>query len=138
MSTPFSHPIILFDGVCKFCDGTVNFIIDRDPKALFRFAPLQSEFATKILAEKGLVADKEMLSSIVLVHEGRLYFKTDAVLRIARLMGGGWVLFYPLLIVPRFLRDFAYTLFAKNRYRWFGKMDQCRVLTPELKARYLA
>ena len=132
-----NHPIILFDGVCKFCDGTVNFIIDRDPKALFRFCPLQSELATKLLAEKGLVADKEMLSSIVLVYKGRLYFKTDAVLRIARLMGGGWVLFYPLLIVPRFLRDFAYTVFAKNRYRWFGKMNQCRVPTQELKARYL-
>ena len=132
-----NHPIILFDGICKFCDGMVNFIIDRDPKALFRFAPLQSEFATKMLSEKGLVADKEMLSSIVLVYKGRLYFKTDAVLRIARLMGGGWVLFYPLLIVPRFLRDFAYTVFAKNRYRWFGKMNQCRVPTQELKARYL-
>jgi predicted DCC family thiol-disulfide oxidoreductase YuxK len=133
-----SNPTILFDGVCTFCDGTVNFIIDRDPKALFRFCPLQSELAKKLLAEQGLVADNEMLSSIVLVYKGKLYFKTDAVLRIARLMGGGWVLFYPLLIVPRFIRDFAYTLFAKNRYRWFGKMDQCRVPTPELKARYLA
>ena len=138
MHMELSHPIILFDGVCKFCDGTVNFIIDRDPKALFRFCPLQSDLATKLLAEQGLVADKEMLSSIVLVYKGKLYFKTDAVLRIARLMGGGWVLFYPLLLVPRFIRDFAYTLFAKNRYRWFGKMEQCRVPTPELKARYLS
>ncbi|HZI10916.1 MAG TPA: thiol-disulfide oxidoreductase DCC family protein [Myxococcus sp.] len=128
--------VILFDGVCNFCNGAVNFIIDRDPSARFRFAALQSTQASAVLAPLGRVPEADP-NTFILVEDGRLYERSTAALRVARRMHGAWKLFYAFIIVPRPIRDAAYSLFARNRYRLFGKADACRMPTPELRARFL-
>ena len=128
--------IILFDGVCNFCNSSVNFIIGRDPGAYFKFAPLQSEIGEKLLRENGI--DRIGTDSVILLEEGRVYTYSTAALRIARRLRGGWRWFYHLIIVPRPLRDAFYKLIARNRYRLFGKKDQCMMPTPEIRARFLA
>lgn len=128
--------IILFDGVCNFCNGSVNFIINRDKAGYFKFAPLQSEIGEKLLKEHGI--DKTQTDSVILVEDGKAYTHSTAALRIARKLDGAWRLFYGFVVVPRFLRNFAYKLFAKNRYRMFGRQDACMLPTPEIRARFLA
>jgi predicted DCC family thiol-disulfide oxidoreductase YuxK len=127
--------IILFDGVCNLCDGAVNFIIDRDEKNIFRFASLQSEAGKEWLQKTGLAHTG--IDSIVLIKDGRAFVKSEAALEIARHLKGGWPLLRVFKILPKSLRDSAYDLIARNRYRWFGKQEQCRVPTPELKERFL-
>jgi predicted DCC family thiol-disulfide oxidoreductase YuxK len=129
-------PIVLFDGVCKFCNGSVNFIIDQDVNKRIRFAPLQSEIAQALLRRFGLPATD--FDTMILVEHGRAYARSAAALRIAGILGGWWSLLVVLFAVPPFLRDGAYDLLAVNRYRWFGKAETCRVPTPELRERFLA
>lgn len=129
------HPIILFDGVCNLCNASVNFVIDRDPDALFRFGALQSDAGRALLAEHGV--DERWLDSIVLVEEGTVYTASDAALRIAVRLKGPWTLMHVFRIVPRPVRDVVYNWIARNRYRWFGKQDACRLPTPELKSRFI-
>lgn len=128
-------PILLFDGVCNFCNDAVNFVLDHDRSGRFRFAALQSDVGKRLLAEHGL-ADLP-LSTSVLIENGRAYKDSEGVLRAAVLLGGAFRLVAPLLFVPRALRDPLYRAFARNRYRWFGRSDQCRVPTPEIRARFL-
>jgi predicted DCC family thiol-disulfide oxidoreductase YuxK len=128
--------VILFDGVCNFCDGAVNFIIARDTEAYFKFAPLQSEVGEKILAENGI--DKTVTDSVVLIEDGKVYTYSTAALRVARKLGGAWRLFYVFIFAPKFIRDFFYKLFAKYRYQMFGKKDECMLPTPEIRSRFLA
>ena len=130
-------PVVLFDGVCNLCNGSVQFIIDRDRAGVFRFAPLQSDLAATMLASLGHAHDRETLDSVLLVEEGRVYERSDAALRIARRLSFPWSLVSLSLVVPRFLRDGVYRVVAKNRYRWFGQAAECRVPTPELRARFL-
>lgn len=127
-------PLILFDGVCNFCNGAVNWIIAHDPDAKFRFAALQSEVGQKIRAEFNIGAD---VDSIILIDEGHLYTHSTAALRVARLLGGIWSLGYVGVVVPRSLRDRIYKWFARNRYRWFGKQDACMIPTPDVRARFI-
>lgn len=134
--TRSSGAVVLFDGVCNLCNGAVNFIIDRDPSARFRFAALQSDQAAGLLAPLGRVPEAEP-SSFVLVEDGRVYERSTAALRVARKLPGAWKLFYAFIIVPRPLRDAVYRFVARNRYRWFGKAEACRMPTPELRARFL-
>jgi predicted DCC family thiol-disulfide oxidoreductase YuxK len=129
-------PIVLFDGVCKFCNGSVNFIIDQDVQKRFHFAPLQSEIAKGLLHRFGLPATD--FDTMILVDNGRAYARSTAALRIARILGGWWSLLVVLFAIPPFLRDGAYNLLAVNRYRWFGKTDTCRVPTAALRERFLA
>lgn len=131
-----SQPILLFDGVCNFCNDTVNFVLDHDRAGRFRFAALQSEVGQRLLAEHGL-RELPALSTSVLIHGGRAYTDSDAVLRGAVLLGGAFRLLAIFLLVPRFLRDPPYRLFCRYRYRWFGRSEQCRVPTPETRARFL-
>ncbi len=128
--------IILFDGVCNFCNGSVNFIIERDPEKYFKFAPLQSEIGQKLLAENGV--DKTITDSVVLIEDGKAYVRTTAALRIARKLQGCWSWFYGFVVVPSFVRDVFYKLFAKYRYKMFGKQDACMLPTPEMRERFLA
>jgi len=128
--------VMLFDGVCNLCNGAVQFIVRRDSAGSIRFAALQSDAASKILAENGLPTD--YLKTIVLVEDGRAYTHSTAALRIARRLSGAWPLFYYLFVwVPRPLRDLVYNLVARNRYRLFGRSEACMVPTPELRARFL-
>jgi len=128
--------VVLFDGVCNVCNRTVNFIIDRDPDARFRFASLQSPEGMALAAPHGI--DGSQPSTLVLLEEGKAYTQSTAALRIARRLRAPWPLACALLAVPRALRDAAYRFFAANRYRWFGKADVCRVPTPEIRSRFLS
>lgn len=128
-------PVILFDGVCNLCNSSVNFVIDRDPQGTIYFAPLQSEYARKLLEKHQIGME---LNTIVLLEDGKVYDRSTAALRIARLLNGPWPLLYASIVMPRFIRDGVYRWIARNRYRWFGKTQACRVPTPELQARFLA
>jgi len=128
-------PIVLFDGVCRFCNASINFILDRDRAGRVRFAALQSAAGQALLRRYGLPTDR--FASLVLVEGGRCWGRSTAALRIARHLDGLWPLAALLLAVPPFLRDAAYDLLARNRYRWFGQLDACRVPTPEVRQRFL-
>jgi len=128
------EPIILFDGVCNFCNGMVNFIIARDPKAYFRFAPLQSETGQRMRLRFGV---DENVDSIILIEDESAYVFSTAALRIVKALGGLWRLLYVFIIVPTPIRDFFYRLFARNRYWLFGKKSVCMVPTPDIRARFL-
>lgn len=127
--------VILFDGVCNLCNSSVNFVIERDKKDKFRFAALQSEEGKQMLLEQG--EDSEYLDSIVLVKNGKVYSKSTAALHIAKNLSGLWPVLSVFLIIPKFIRDFFYDIIAKNRYKWFGKKNECRIPTPELAAKFL-
>jgi predicted DCC family thiol-disulfide oxidoreductase YuxK len=128
------NPVILFDGICNLCNASVNFIIDHDPEARFRFVALQSEAGQTLLQQHQLrQTDYE---SVVLIEAGKVYRQSGAALRIARHLKG-WSWLYGLRIVPAFIRDSVYRLIARNRYRLFGKRESCRMPTPELKNRFL-
>lgn len=127
--------IVLFDGVCNFCNNSVNFIIRKDNTDYFRFLALQSEKGKKIIERHNL--DPENLQTIIFLEDGKIYTRSTAALRIARKLKGGWKLFYGFVIVPTFLRDVVYNIIAKNRYRWWGKQDSCMVPTPEVKKKFL-
>ena len=130
-----SHPVVLFDGVCNLCDASVNFLIDRDPGARLRFASLQSDAGSRLLALHGI--DRTTTDSVVLVEDGRAWVESDAAARIARHLPWPWRAGAAFRFLPRLLRDGAYRLVARNRYRWFGTREACRLPTPELRARFL-
>jgi predicted DCC family thiol-disulfide oxidoreductase YuxK len=132
---PLTHPVILFDGVCNLCNKSVLFVIARDSRGLFRFAPLQGSFAQQRLQQASQPSLQQ--SSVVLLDNGRVFYRSEAVLRIARQLPWPWPLLYGCIVVPRVLRDAAYNLLARHRYRLFGKQDECMVPTPELRARFI-
>ena len=130
-----NQDILLFDGVCNLCNSSVNFIIDRDPKEQFKFAALQSDFGQKKLAELGF--NQSEFDSLVLLSEDKVHKKSTVALRIARRLNGLYPLLYVFMIIPPFIRHGIYDIIAKNRYKWFGKQDSCRIPTPDLKARFV-
>ena len=127
--------IILFDGVCNLCNSSVNFIIDNDKRNIFKFASLQSETGSELMKKHNLTSKD--IDSVILIDADRAYIKSDAALRIAAELGGIYKLISYLRFIPKFIRDFFYDIIAKNRYRWFGKKDSCRIPTPELKSKFL-
>lgn len=133
--TAETPPLVLFDGVCNLCNGAVQWIVRRDTKARLRFASLQSEAAATALREAGQVGP--LPDSLVLIADGRVSVRTDAVLGIAKRLGFPWSCAVVFFAVPRFLRDPIYAWIARNRYRWFGKRETCMVPTKELRARFL-
>jgi predicted DCC family thiol-disulfide oxidoreductase YuxK len=127
-------PLILFDGVCNLCNGSVQFIIKRDKEAKFRFASLQSDAGKKILQQFQLPTDT--FNSFILYQDGKIYTRSTAALRVfSQLKNWKWVGAFQY--VPKFIRDGVYNLIARNRYKWFGKKDECMIPTPELKSRFL-
>ncbi|MFV8225797.1 thiol-disulfide oxidoreductase DCC family protein [Christiangramia aquimixticola] len=136
MEIPENKKIILFDGVCNLCNNSVQFIIKHDKKDVFRFAALQSETGKQLLQDRGL--DPEELDSIILIEPGVAYYKkSTAALEISRDLSGGYFLLKNFLFLPETMRDGIYDIIAKNRYKWFGKKDNCMIPTPELKAKFL-
>lgn len=127
--------IILFDGVCNLCNSSVQFVIKRDKKSIFKFASLQSESGQALLKKFDLPADD--FNSFVYIKGEQCYLRSTAVLKVAKELGGGWILLYGFIIVPKFIRDFFYNMIAKSRYRIFGKQDSCMIPTPELRSRFL-
>mgnify|MGYP000246459720 CR=1 FL=1 len=122
------HPVIFFDGYCKLCNAAVQFVIRHDKADKFRFVSLQSHRAGVLLKRSQI--DKQEYDSIVYRENGKIYQQSDAVLRICRQLGGGWRIFYVFMLIPRFLRDPIYRFVARNRYRWFGRRNECSLLPP--------
>lgn len=129
------HPIILFDGVCNLCSGSVQFIIKHDPKHQFRFASLQGEFGQQVLHQFNLPMQE--FGSFILLENGVVYTKSSAALRVTKKLSGLWSGFYAFMIVPSLIRNAVYDVVAKNRYKWFGKKEACWIPTPELKDLFL-
>ncbi len=127
--------IILFDGVCKLCNGIVGFTIKRDPKANFRFAALQSERGGMLLKEFGL--SSKDFDSFIYIKANNYYVKSTAGLHVLKELGGGWKLAYILIYLPRPVRDYIYDLVARTRYKVFGKLDSCMMPAEDLKHRFL-
>lgn len=129
------HPIILFDGICNFCNSAINFVIRRDPESKFRFATLQSEMAHGLLSTRKFPASD--LSSFVLIENNKIFIRSTAALKVCRHLSGLWPLLYGLIVVPRFIRDGVYNWIARHRYQWFGKRDTCMIPTSDLRSRFL-
>jgi predicted DCC family thiol-disulfide oxidoreductase YuxK len=127
--------VVLFDGVCNLCNGWVRFVVRRDPKAHFIFAPLQSSLATELLVERDNSASPG-LGSILLVERNRVYSRSSAIIRIAGYLTGAWKLVRVFALIPRPLRDMFYDYVARNRYGWFGRTEACQLPTPETAARF--
>ncbi|MYL29092.1 DUF393 domain-containing protein [Halobacillus halophilus] len=127
--------IILFDGECHFCDKSVQFIIQRDPRSRFQFASLQSDKGRELLLQYNIPDDTD---SLVLIQDGKAHLESTAALSISRHLKGMWKLAYILILIPRPLRNGFYRWFAANRYKWFGrKEDTCPIPTPDVRKRFL-
>ena len=135
MSEQLNKQVIIFDGVCNLCDTFVHYVIKRDVDAAFRFAPLQTDVAKKLLADhygKPFGAD-----TVVLIKDGVSYEQSDAVLEILRALPRQRFFRVVLKVLPKPVRDFLYKVVAKNRYRLFGKKDQCMVPATDVLDRFL-
>ncbi len=127
--------IILFDGVCNLCNASVQFVIKHDDKNIFQFASLQSEVGQRLIEKFGL--SKTNLDSFILVRNNKAFTKSTAALLVVRQLKSVIKLLYGFIILPLFIRDSAYNVIAKNRYKWFGKKNECMIPSPALKAKFL-
>ncbi|MCR8632282.1 thiol-disulfide oxidoreductase DCC family protein [Paenibacillus radicis (ex Xue et al. 2023)] len=130
-----SYSIVLFDGVCRFCNGWVQFLIRQDKADVFRFSPIQSDYAQSLL-DSTRSADTAP-DSVILVEKGVVYTRSSAVLHIFKRLGRYWALFYLFTAVPRPLRDAVYRWIAKRRYKLFGKYDSCMMPTENVKRKFI-
>lgn len=136
MNLPENKQIILFDGVCNFCDASVQFVIKHDKKDIFRFVALQSDLGQKIIQHIG-IQSKNIDSVILYVPGVAYYYKSNAALEIAKNLGGFFHFGTIFKIIPTAVRNVLYDYIAKNRYEWYGKKESCMIPTPELKAKFL-
>jgi predicted DCC family thiol-disulfide oxidoreductase YuxK len=134
---PKDKELILFDGVCNLCNSSVLFVIKRDKKNKFLFAPLQGDVGKTIT--KHFKIDTELVDSIILYSptKEKIYYKSTAALKVAKQLNFPTKLMALFLIIPAFIRNWVYDYVAKNRYKWYGKKDACMIPTPELKAKFL-
>ena len=126
---------VFFDGVCTLCNRGVNFLIKHDKKGVLKFASLQSEYAQNVVPKALL--DRDNLDTIIVYTDGKFYERSKAVLKLCKVLGGGFYVFLIGYLIPRFIRDGLYRFIANNRYYWFGKTEQCRIPTVDLKDRFL-
>jgi predicted DCC family thiol-disulfide oxidoreductase YuxK len=132
---PHDTSIILFDGVCNFCDGAINFVLKQDKKGVFKFAPLQSEAGQRILQQYKLPTKD--IESFVLIDNGKVYKKSAASLKVMSKLPWYWKELQIFWIIPAFIRNAVYDFIARNRYKWFGKKEVCMIPTPEMRSRFL-
>lgn len=125
--------LILFDGVCNFCDSSVNFIIKKDKKRMFRYCALEKPTGQLLVKKHRL----ENIDSIILIKDDKAYSKSTAILKIAKVLGGPIGLLYVFIIIPTPIRDFIYEFIAKHRYKWFGKKDQCMIPSIETRSLFI-
>jgi len=130
-----SAPVLLFDGVCSLCNHTVDFVLRVERSNKLKFASLQSPYGQSVL--KKLNLDPVNFKSFILQEGENFFTESTAVIRISKHLGGLWPIFQILLVIPKFIRDAVYGVIAKNRYKWFGKRDTCRLPTPEERSRFL-
>ena len=129
------HPVILFDGVCNFCNTTINFLIRQDRQKVLRFAALQSEAGQQLLERFSL--PKEKFDSFILIDKGKVYKSSTAVLFLSGKLPWYWKWTQLFWLVPTALRDAVYGVIARNRYKWFGKKEQCMLPSAEVRSRFL-
>lgn len=129
------RPVVLFDGVCNFCNRMVRFAIRHDPGARLRFAPLQSNAGRELLRQYGVSPDAD---TVVFIDKGRAYTYAAAAIRICRHLRWPVKILYALILVPRFISEPVYKWVARNRYRWFGRKETCMVPTEEVRNRFLS
>ena len=127
--------ILLFDGHCSLCNGAVDFVLKRDPKKKLLLASIQGPAGQGVLKKYDL--PPSYLDTLVLVEQGKVYLGSTAALRVALLLGGGWPLFYGLIIIPKGVRDRIYQWISEHRYQWFGRRDSCRMPTASESAHFL-
>lgn len=127
--------IVLFDGVCNLCNTAVDFIIKRDKHSSFKFGALQDQSLKRLFNSYRIKED--YLDSLILIRSDKVYYRSRAALEITKKLSGLWPLLYGFIIVPAFLRDPIYDWIAKNRYKWFGKKETCRIPTKEEQEKFL-
>ena len=127
--------IVIFDGVCNFCNGAVNFIIKRDPKGIFAFTPMQTELAHELMQKHQI--SNVGIDTFLLIKNGQCFVFSNAALEISKDLTGFWCMFRIFKFVPSTIRDFFYKMFARNRYTLFGKQEICMVPTQEVRARFV-
>jgi predicted DCC family thiol-disulfide oxidoreductase YuxK len=125
--------IILFDGICNLCNGSVRFIIKRDPVGYFKFSSLQSNVGKNLLEKYKVPND---INSFILLDNTHVYTKSSAALRVCLRLNGLWKILIVFIIIPKPIRDFIYDVIANNRYKWFGKSDHCKIPSPDEKERF--
>ena len=138
VETSSGAPVLLYDGVCGFCNKSVQLILDHDRRGTLRFAALQSDFGRAVVERH---AELRGVDSVVFVERApggeRVHVRSDAALKVASYLGGFWKLFLAAKVLPRGLRDYCYDLFARNRYKFFGKYEACVLPPPEVRSRFL-
>ena len=131
----YRESILLFDGHCSLCNAAVDFVLKRDAKKKLLFASIQGSEGQRVL--KMYQLPPSYLETLVLVEQGQVYLGSTAALRVARLLGGGWPLFYSLIIIPKGLRDRIYQWIGTHRYKWFGRRASCIIPTASEKSCFL-
>jgi predicted DCC family thiol-disulfide oxidoreductase YuxK len=138
VETSEAAPVLLYDGVCGFCNKSVQMILNNDRRGTLRFAALQSDYGRAVV---GRHRELEGVDSVVFVEPSaggeRVHVRSEAALKVAAYLGGLWKVFLCAYVVPRPLRDYLYDLFARNRYKFFGKSEQCMLPPAEARARFL-
>ena len=138
VETSGAAPVLLYDGVCGFCNKSVQLILDHDRRGEMRFAALQSDYGQAVIERH---PELRGIDSVVFVESRaggeRIHIRSDAALKVAAYLGGFWKIFLAAKVLPRRLRDYFYDLFARNRYRLFGKYDTCLLPPPEVRSRFL-
>jgi predicted DCC family thiol-disulfide oxidoreductase YuxK len=129
--------ILLYDGVCNMCDSTVQFAMKRDRGKRIHYAGLQSSIARQLMAAHNIQVNTTELSTVYYIRNNKVYTKSTAILKVCMDLSGAWPLMGVFLIIPKFIRDRAYTFVAANRYRWFGKKDYCVLPSAEEKKLFL-
>lgn len=133
---PDQKKVVLFDGVCNFCNASVRFIMKRDKKDVFRFASLESDLGRKLTDERGI--DTSQIDSIIMIDPGIAYYiKSTAALEISKYLSGFYPIFSLFLYLPKSFRDVIYDYIARHRYKWFGKTESCPMPTPEEQSKFL-
>lgn len=140
MTDAHEHPVLLYDGVCGFCNGAVQFIIARDQKGTLRFSPLQSDYGQAVIERHPFLRG---VDSVVFVRpasdpaDERVYVRSRAALEVASYLGGVWRLLGVFRLVPAPVRDVLYDLFARYRYRFFGKHESCMIPSRDVRSRFI-
>lgn len=127
--------LIIFDGICNFCNASINFIIRRDPNAKFTFGTVQSAIGTRLLRD--LHIDPANPTTFVLIQDGEVFLKSNAALEISKHLTGAWPIISYLRFIPESIRDSIYNLIARNRYKIMGKRNSCMIPTAEIRTRFI-
>lgn len=129
------YDIVLFDGVCNLCNSAVDLIVRNDKKGQFKVGALQDAKTKELLKDYHI--NQDYLDSIILIRGNEVFYKSRAALEVSKKLDGFWPLMYGFILIPALIRDPVYDWIARNRYRWFGKKETCRLPTVAEKARFL-